>query len=350
MRRKAKAVKVGNVVIGGGAPVSIQTMTVSKTADIDSTADEIIMLQNAGADIVRLAVPDIESAQAFGQIKKRVSVPLVADIHFDYKIALLCIDGGADKIRINPGNIGSHDRVKAVAKAALSVGIPIRIGVNMGSISDVIFEKFGNTPRAMVESAKEHALLLENEGFHDIVLSLKASDVRKTVEAYRMMAEECEYPLHIGVTEAGTAYSGIIKSAVGIGSLILDGIADTIRVSLTAPPEEEIKSAKTLLQALGERQGPEIISCPTCGRCRIDLIDLARKVEQEITGINKPLKVAVMGCAVNGPGEARHADIGVAGGDGKGLIFRHGEIIKSVPENEILPALMSEIRKITGEV
>ncbi len=338
--------KVGNVTIGGGAPVSVQTMTTTDTKNAEATIAQIKLLEKAGADIVRLAVPDMAAAESFARIKKAVRVPLVCDIHFDYRIALACIKAGADKIRINPGNIGDASRVRKVAEAAKDAGIPIRIGVNGGSLEKEVYEKYGNTPKAMVESAKYHASLLENEGFSDIIISLKASDVQKTVEAYRLMAKDCPYPLHVGVTEAGTAYAGLIKSAAGIGSLLLDGIGDTIRVSLSAPPEEEVKAGITLLRALGLRQGAQLISCPTCGRCKIDLMPVAREMEAYLSKIDTPIRVAVMGCAVNGPGEAKEADVGVAGGDGKAVLFRHGEIVQSIPADAILPTLKSEVERI----
>ena len=339
-------VKAGNVAIGGGAPVSVQTMTTTDTKNVEATISQIRVLEEAGADIVRLAVPDLAAAESFAEIKKAVRVPLVCDIHFDYRIALRCIEAGADKIRINPGNIGEAARVRKVAQAAKSAGVPIRIGVNGGSLEKEFYEKYGHTPRAMVESAKYHASLLEKEGFSDIVISLKASDVQKTVEAYRLMAKEGNYPLHIGVTEAGTAYAGLIKSAVGIGSLLLDGIGDTIRVSLSAPPEEEVKAGITLLRALGLRQGAQLISCPTCGRCKINLMPVAREMEEYLSKIETPIRVAVMGCAVNGPGEAKEADVGIAGGDGKAVLFRHGEIVKSIGAEEILPTLKTEVERI----
>ncbi len=332
--------------MGGGSPITVQTMTTTDTRDVEKTVEQIRLLETAGADIVRLAVPDMAAAESFARIKKQVSVPLVCDIHFDYRIALACIDGGADKIRINPGNIGEASRVRKVAEAAKSAGIPIRIGVNGGSLEKEMYEKYGNTPLAMVESAKYHASLLEKEGFSDIVISLKASDVQKTVEAYRLMAKTGDYPLHIGVTEAGTAYAGLIKSAAGIGSLLLDGIGDTIRVSLSAPPEEEVRAGIALLRAVGKREGAELISCPTCGRCKIDLMPVAREMEAYLAKIDTPIRVAVMGCAVNGPGEAREAHVGIAGGDGKAVLFRHGEIIESIPAENILPVLKGEVERI----
>ncbi len=341
-----RRLNVGGVLIGGGAPISVQSMTTTDTHDIEKTVEQIRLLEEAGADIVRLAVPDLAAAEGFGAIKEKVRVPLVADIHFDYKIALSCIRGGADKIRINPGNIGSADRVRAVAQAAGEKGIPIRIGVNSGSLEPTMREKYGVSARAMVESAKYHASLLEKEGFSDIVISLKASDVQKTVEAYRLMAKECAYPLHVGVTEAGTAYAGLIKSAAGIGSLLLDGIGDTIRVSLSAPPTEEVRAGIALLRALGKREGATLISCPTCGRCKIDLMPIAAEMEKYLEQIEKPIRVAVMGCAVNGPGEAREADVGIAGGDGKAVLFRHGEIVRSIPQDKIIETLKEEIERI----
>lgn len=341
-----RRVKVGNVVIGDGAAISVQTMTTTDTHNISETVLEVNRLGAAGADIVRLAVMDSAAAQCFAEIKKQTNVPIVADIHFDYRIALMCIKGGADKIRINPGNIGESDRVRAVAQAAGAAGIPIRIGVNGGSLEKSMYEKYGATARAMVESAKYNASLLEREGFSDIVISLKASDVQRTVEAYRLAAREMDYPLHVGVTEAGTAYSGLIKSSVGIGSLLLDGIGDTIRVSLSAPPVEEVRAGLALLRALGKREGATLISCPTCGRCKWNLLPVAAEMEAFLETVKKPIRVAVMGCAVNGPGEAKEADVGVAGGDGKAVLFRHGEIVGSIQEEEIIPTLKAEIERI----
>lgn len=341
-----KKLKIGNVYMGGGSPVSVQTMTTTDTRDAKETIKQVRLLAEAGADIVRLAVPDMAAAESFAEIKAETDVPLVCDIHFDYRIALKCIENGADKIRINPGNIGDESRVRKVAEAAGAAGIPIRIGVNGGSLEKEIYEKYGVTARGMVESAKFHASLLEKEGFTDIAVSLKASDVKKTVEAYRLMAQESDYPLHVGVTETGTAWGGLIKSAAGIGSLLLDDIGDTIRVSLSAPPEEEVKAGIALLRAVGKRQGATLISCPTCGRCRINLMPIAEEMEKYLSEIDTPIRVAVMGCAVNGPGEAREADVGIAGGDGKAVLFSHGEIIRSVPQDEILSALKSEIERI----
>lgn len=343
MRRNSKVVKIGSIKIGGEEKIAIQSMTTTKTADVESTVLQIKELEAAGADIVRFTVPDEDAAKAVREIKKKTSVPLVADIHFNYKLALMCIDGGIDKIRINPGNIGSKDRVYEVAKAAMGAGVPIRIGVNLGSIEKEFYEKYGATPRAMVESAKYHASLLTECGMEDIVISLKASDVRKTVEAYTLMAKECNFPLHLGVTEAGVEYEGIIKSSIGIGSLLLSGIGDTIRVSLTTNPVKEIKAAKSLLSALDLRKEPQLISCPTCGRCRINLFEIADKVQEYLYGVEKPIKVAVMGCAVNGPGEAKEADIGIAGGNGDAVLFKKGEIVRKISEENILSELFKEI-------
>ncbi len=344
-RRECREVKIGNIKIGGGNKIAVQSMTTTDTRDADATVKQILELENAGADIVRFTVPDEKAAENVEIIKSKTHVPLVADIHFDYRLALKCIDGGIDKIRINPGNIGSRERVFEVAQKCMDKGIPIRIGVNAGSLEKQFCEKYGNTARAMAESAKYHASLLEECGMNDIVISLKASDVVKTVEAYRIMEKECDYPLHLGVTEAGTAYRGIIKSSAGIGALLIDGIGDTIRVSLTENPTEEIRAGKALLSSLGLQSGAELVSCPTCGRCRINLFDIAKKVEKKLETIETPLKVAVMGCAVNGPGEAREADFGIAGGDGCAVFFRKGEIVKKVPENEILEILFEEIEK-----
>lgn len=342
-RRPCREISAGSLKIGGSSPVSIQSMTTADTQDAEAVIEEIKRLKTAGADMVRFAVPDIGAAKSVGRIKKEAGLPIVADIHFDYRLALLCIDAGIDKIRINPGNIGAPERVKEVARAAKSAGVPIRIGVNSGSIEKNILAKYGATAQAMVESAKYHASLLEKEGMDDIVISLKASEVRKTVEAYRLMARQCDYPLHLGITEAGTPYHGIIKSSAGIGALLLDGIGDTVRVSLTADPVQEVKAARSLLCALGLRKGAQMISCPTCARCKINLFELAEKVERHLETVEKSVCVAVMGCAVNGPGEAAGADIGIAGGDGCALLFKKGEIIRKIKEEEILKVLFSEI-------
>lgn len=343
-----KKINIGGTFVGGGAPVSIQSMTNVKTKDIEKTAEQINELAANGCEIIRVAVPDMESAMAIDKIKDRISIPLVADIHFDYKLALECIKRGADKIRINPGNIGSKERVRKVAEAAGEKGIPIRIGVNGGSLEPHILKKYGRpTPEGMVDSALYHIKLLEDCGFYDIAVSLKASDVKTTVEAYRIMSKKCDYPLHLGVTEAGTVWGGTIRSAMGIGALLLDGIGDTIRVSLTADPVEEIIAAKEILRSAGLRDnGVRVVSCPTCARCQINMIPIAEKVTKAVEKFKKPMKVAVMGCAVNGPGEAKDADIGVAGGNGCGLIFKKGEILQRVPEDRIFAELMLEIEKM----
>lgn len=343
-----KKINIGGTFVGGGAPVSIQSMTNVKTKDIEKTAEQINELAANGCEIIRVAVPDMESAMAIDKIKDRISIPLVADIHFDYKLALECIKRGADKIRINPGNIGSKERVRKVAEAAGEKGIPIRIGVNGGSLEPHILKKYGRpTPEGMVDSALYHIKLLEDCGFYDIAVSLKASDVKTTVEAYRIMSKKCDYPLHLGVTEAGTVWGGTIRSAMGIGALLLDGIGDTIRVSLTADPVEEIIAAKEILRSAGLRDnGVRVVSCPTCARCQINMIPIAEKVTKAVEKFKKPMKVAVMGCAVNGPGEAKDADIGVAGGNGCGLIFKKGKILQRVPEDRIFAELMLEIEKM----
>lgn len=342
-REDTRPVYAGGVKIGGGGVV-IQSMCNTDTADIEKTTAQVGALAKAGCELVRLAVTDFRAAQAFGEIKKRTRVPLAADIHFDYRLALECIENGADKIRINPGNIGGREKAAQVAMACRSRGIPIRIGVNMGSIDREAEKEYGRTPRAMVESALRHIRLLNECDFDDIVISLKASDVPATVEAYTIMSERCRYPLHIGVTEAGTAYAGAIKSAVGIGALLLMGIGDTVRVSLTADPLEEVRAAKEVLKAAGLlKNGPVLVSCPSCGRCRIDQIAIANQVEKELYKTDKNIKVAVMGCVVNGPGEAKDADIGIAGGDGCAVLFKKGVVIRKVNESEIVPVLLKEI-------
>lgn len=344
---KSRVVKVGPYLLGGNNPVRVQSMCNTDTRNVSATVKQILKLEKAGCEIIRVAVPDMKAAQAIGKIKKKIHIPLVADIHFDYKLALECVRQGIDKIRINPGNIGSKEKVEAVVKACKAKKIPIRIGVNSGSIEKDLLKKYGATPKAAVESALRHVRILEKLKFHDILISIKFSDVPKMVEGYRLLAKKVNYPLHLGVTEAGTTYVGTIKSAIGIGILLHEGIGATIRVSLTADPVEEIKPGFEILKALGLRKfGPEIISCPTCGRTEIDLIGLAEKVEKAVAKIDKPIKVAVMGCVVNGPGEAREADIGVAGGKKMGAIFVKGKVIKSVPENKILPELLKGIGKI----
>ncbi len=339
--RVSRCVKVGNLLIGGGNPVVIQSMTNTDTSDVEATVEQIKRLEKAGCQMVRMTINTVEAAAAIKEIKKQVNLPLCADIHFDYKLALLAIENGIDKLRINPGNIGSDDKVKAVVEKAKEKDIPIRIGVNSGSIEKHILEKYGKpTADGMVESAMYHVNLLEKNGFHDIVISLKASNVKMMVEAYRKISTMVDYPLHLGVTEAGTAFQGTVKSAIGIGSLLVDGIGDTIRVSLTEDPVEEIKVAREILKVLGlVESGVEIISCPTCGRTEIDLINLAKRVEKEFENEKRNIKIAVMGCVVNGPGEAKEADYGVAGGKGVGVLFKKGKIVKKVSEKDILPEL-----------
>lgn len=347
-RRKTRQIAIGNVKIGGGAPISVQSMTNTKTTDTEATVAQIKALQDAGCDIVRLAVPDMTAAENIANIKAQVNIPLVADIHFDYRLALKAIEQGIDALRINPGNIGDEERVKAVVTAAKAKHIPIRIGVNAGSLDKKLLAKYGKvTAEALVESAMEHVRILEKLDFHDIKISLKAHDVPLTIEAYRLMSQTVDYPLHLGITEAGTVNTGIIKSAVGIGALLAEGIGDTFRISLTGDPVNEVKVANEILKALGLKEyGPTLISCPTCGRCNIDLPSIAAKVEKRLDGIKKPVKVAVMGCVVNGPGEARDADIGIAGGKGEGLLFRKGESIGKVPEDKLVDALFAELDKI----
>ncbi len=346
-RRKSRKVKVGRIEVGGDAPISVQSMTNTDTRNVEATIKQVLELEAAGCDIVRLAVFDEACANTIQEIKKVTDIPLVADIHFDYRLALAAIEKGVDKLRINPGNIGGYSEVQKVVSAAKERGIPIRIGVNSGSLKKEILYKYGNTPQAMVESALEHVAILEKLGYGNIVISLKASSVMKTIEAYRLMSERVDYPLHLGVTEAGTAFSGTIKSAIGIGTLLAEGIGDTLRVSLTASPVEEVRVGREMLKALGLRPyGIEIISCPTCGRCNIDLMGLTQKLQEELKGIDYPLKVAVMGCVVNGPGEAREADIGIAGGKGKVVLFKKGEVVSTIPEDKALEVLISEIRNI----
>ncbi|MDO4563021.1 MAG: flavodoxin-dependent (E)-4-hydroxy-3-methylbut-2-enyl-diphosphate synthase [Clostridia bacterium] len=338
-----KHIKAGNVLIGGGAPISVQSMTNTDTRDIDATVTQINRLAARGCDIVRLAILDMEAAEAFGQIKRRVALPLVADIHFDYRLAVRCAREGADKIRINPGNIGSKERVRAVVEECGERGIPIRIGVNGGSLRD---KSAPVTADTLCESALEHISILEDENFSDIAISLKASDVKTTIAAYRKIAGLVPYPLHVGVTEAGTEYEGVIKSAIGIGSLLADNIGDTIRVSLTADVEKEAEAGLAILRALNLRSGARLTSCPTCGRCKVDMIPLAQRVYERLRSVDKDITVAVMGCAVNGPGEARHADVGLACGDGEALIFARGEILRKVPIDTAENELFYEIERL----
>ncbi len=346
-RRESKKVKVGNIFIGGDSPVTVQSMLNAEAHDIEKNVAQAKALETAGCEIIRAAVPDMDAVKTIAALKENIAVPVVADIHFNYKIALECVAAGVDKVRINPGNIGDDANVKAVAKACRAKNVPIRIGVNSGSIEKHILSKYGApTAQAMAESAMYHVRLLQKFDFDDIVISIKSSDVQTMIEAYKEVAAMCPYPLHLGVTEAGTKRMGMLKSAVGIGSLLTAGIGDTIRVSLTADPIEEVYAGLDILKAAGIRNDtPTLVSCPTCGRTKIDLISLAEEVEEKLRRIKKPIKVAVMGCAVNGPGEAREADVGIAGGDGCGIIFRHGEILRKVKENELVSELMKEIDK-----
>jgi (E)-4-hydroxy-3-methylbut-2-enyl-diphosphate synthase len=346
-----KQIMVGNVPVGGGAPVSIQSMCNTPTQDVAATVAQIHTLEAAGCQIIRVAVPDLEAARAVGKIKEQINIPLVVDIHFDYQLALEAIAAGADKVRINPGNIGAPERVKAVANACAAKNIPIRIGVNGGSLEKPLLAKYGGVcPEALVESAFGHIQLLNRYDFDNICVSLKSSDVRTCMAAYKLMSEQSDYPLHIGITETGTGTMGIIKSAAGIGGMLAYGIGDTLRVSLTADPVEEIYTAKRILRAVGLRKdGPNLISCPTCGRTKIDLIGLAHQVEERLQGCTKPITVAVMGCVVNGPGEASAADVGIAGGDGMGMLFRKGKTVKKVPQDQLVDELMALIDSIEPE-
>lgn len=343
---------VGNVAVGGDAPISVQSMLMSHTSDVKAAINEIKRLEEAGCEIVRAAVPDETAAKALAKIKKEIKIPLIADIHFNHKLALMALDAGVDCLRINPGNIGGEEKVKAVVKEALPRHVPIRIGVNSGSVEEELLQKFnGPTPEAMVESALRHVKILEDQNFFDIKISIKSSSVRDTIDAYRLLSKKCDYPLHLGVTEAGTLLPGAIKSALGIGLLLSEGIGDTIRVSLTADTVQEVKAGYEILANLGlrKRPGVEIVSCPTCGRLQIDLISLVERVEKRLAKIKVPLKVSVLGCIVNGPGEAREADIGIAGGNGKGVIIRKGEIVRTCKEEELEDELMKEVRKITND-
>ena len=346
-RKLTKKIKLANISIGGDSPITVQSMLNVNANDIENSVKQALSLQNCGCDIIRLAVPNIEAVKLVSKIKEKVSVPLVADIHFDYKIALECVNAGIDKIRINPGNIGNEDRIKTVVDTCKLKQIPIRIGVNSGSLEKHILAKYQKVcPEALCESALYHVSLLEKFDFDDIVISIKSSDVRTMIKSYELVSEKCNYPLHLGVTEAGTYQKGIIKSSIGIGSLLTRGIGDTIRVSLTDNPEKEVSAGKDILKSLGLRKGINFVSCPTCGRTSIDLISLAKKVELELDGINKDITVAIMGCEVNGPGEAKEADIGIAGGKDIGLIFKKGKIIKKVKEEDLLNSLMEEIKNI----
>lgn len=343
-----RQILVGGVPVGGGTPITIQSMTNTRTDDVGATVDQILRLEEAGCQIIRVAVPDMAAAKAVGAIKARIHIPLVVDIHFDYRLALACVEEGCDAVRINPGNIGGEDRVKAVAEACKAKNLPIRIGVNGGSLEKPLLAKYGGvTPEALVESAFGHIALLEQYDFHDICVSLKSSSVVTTMAAYRLISEKSNYPLHLGVTETGTTRMGTIKSAIGIGGLLALGIGDTLRVSLSADPVEEVYAAKDILKALGMAANePNLVSCPTCGRTRIDLIGLAHQVEERLKSVHKPITVAVMGCVVNGPGEASAADVGIAGGQGEGLLFRKGEIVKKVPQDQLVDELFALIDQL----
>lgn len=342
---KTREISIGDVTIGGGNPVAVQSMTNTKTEDAGATAAQIHRLEQAGCDIVRVAVPTMEAAEAIAQIKHQVSVPIVADIHFDYRLAIAAVKHGADKIRINPGNIGSRERIQAVVDKCRERDIPIRVGVNSGSLEKHLLEKYGGvTPEALVESALDQVHIIEEMGYENLVISIKSSDVLQGIRAHELIAAKTDYPLHVGITESGTVMAGSIKSAVGIGNILYQGIGDTIRVSLTGDPVEEVKAANLILKSLGLKKGGiSVVSCPTCGRTQIDLIGLATKVEEMVQDFDLDIKVAVMGCVVNGPGEAREADLGIAGGIGEGLLIRKGEVIRKVPEDELLEALRQEI-------
>ena len=350
-RDETKVVQIGKRQIGGGNPILIQSMCNTKTEDVKATVEQILALEHAGCDIIRVAVPTMEAAAALTEIKRQIHIPLVADIHFDYRLAIAAIECGADKIRINPGNIGSRERIQAVVDKAKEYGVPIRVGVNSGSLEKPLVEKYGGvTAEGLVESALDKVALIEQMGYDNLVISIKSSDVMMCVKAHELIAKKTHYPLHVGITEAGTVIAGNIKSAVGLGLILSQGIGDTIRVSLTGSPLEEIKSAKLILKTLGLRRGGvEVVSCPTCGRTQIDLIGLANQVETLIQGYPLDIKVAVMGCVVNGPGEAKEADLGVAGGIGEGLLIRKGEIAKKLPESELLPALKAELDRMVEE-
>ena len=345
-KRKTRKIWVGKVAMGGGAPISVQSMTKTDTRDVSSTIRQIKKLQKVGCEIIRVAVPDMEAVNVLSQIKKKINIPLVADIHFDYRLALKAIDSGVDKLRINPGNIGAKWKVKEIVKTASQRKIPIRIGVNAGSVPRDLLAKYKKaSAKALVEAAVRHVKILEDLDFKDIVVSVKAFDVPTTIQAYELMAKKTDYPLHLGITEAGLPQAGSIRSALGIGLLLAKGIGDTIRVSLTGDPAEEVRVGQEILKSLNLRDfGPTVISCPTCGRCEIDLISLTKKVEQKVKNINAPLKIAVMGCVVNGPGEARYADIGIAGGKGYGILFRKGKNIGKVKEKDLIKALLNEVK------
>ncbi len=347
-RKKTKLIKIGTVPVGDNSQISVQSMTNTKTHNIEETVKQIKQLENAGCDIIRVAVPDIEAANAISKIKKKISIPLIADIHFDFRLAIASAKSGADGLRINPGNIGGSSNIKAVINCAKDYNIPIRIGVNAGSLEKKLLSKYsGATPEAMVESAMSHIKLLTDHNFYNIKISIKASDVFRTVQAYRLLSKLTDFPLHVGITEAGGLYPGIVKSSLGIGMLLSEGIGDTIRVSLTRDPVEEIRVGFEILRALQIRtHGPEIISCPTCGRCDINLFEIAETVEKKILSKNIPIKIAIMGCIVNGPGEAKEADIGIAGGKDGGILFKKGKIVKKIPQNQLIDVLLEEINAL----
>ena len=351
VRRKTRQIRVGNVKVGGFAPISVQSMTNTFTHDIEKTVSQIKRLQDAGCEIVRVAVPDQASAAAIAAIKKEIRIPIIADIHFNYRLAVAAAMSGADGLRINPGNIGSKSRIKAVVECAKESAIPIRIGVNAGSIEKDLLETYqGATAEAMVESALRHVKTITSFGFEDLKVSLKASDVRRTLAAYRLFSAKSDIPLHVGVTEAGGLFPGIVKSSLGIGMLLAEGIGDTLRVSLTRDPVEEVRVGYEILKALDIRKrGPEIISCPTCGRCRIDLFRIVEEVENAVLKMTAPMKIAIMGCVVNGPGEAKEADVGIAGGDGKGILFKKGTVVKTFPQEKLVNVLLDEIERIANE-
>lgn len=349
IRKQTKKIMCGNVEIGGGALIPVQSMTNTFTKDINKTVNQILSLEEVGCEIIRVAVADMEDADAISEIKKQIHIPIVADIHFDYRLAIKSIENGIDKLRINPGNIGSMDRVKKVVEAAKPKNIPIRIGVNVGSIHKTILEKYNGQPTAqgMVESALEHVKILEDLDYDNIVISLKGTDIKMTVDAYKIMSNKVTYPLHVGITHSGTLFDGSIRSAIGVGSLLLDGIGDTMRISLTDDPREEVKVAREILKSLGLRNfGINYITCPTCGRTKISIIELSKQIQEGLKNVNKPITVAIMGCAVNGPGEARQSDIGIAGGIGEALLFKKGEIIRKVKEEDIVSTLLDEINKM----
>ncbi len=350
-RKETRRIFVGDVPIGGGAPIAVQSMTTTFTHDVAATVNQIRQLQAAGCEIVRVAVPDLDAARAIAAIKSRITIPLIADIHFDHRLAIAAAQGGADGLRINPGNIGDQRKIRAVVDCARDLGLVIRIGVNAGSLEKELLERYqGATADAMVESAMRHVDMFDRMDFHRVKLSIKASDVRRTVSAYRQLSEKTDYPLHVGVTEAGGRYGGIVKSALGIGMLLADGIGDTIRVSLTRDPVDEVRVAYDILRSLDiRRRGPEFISCPTCGRCGIDLFEVADRVEDALVAETRPIKIAIMGCVVNGPGEAREADIGIAGGKGQGILFKKGQVIRKVPQDQLVDVLLAEIARLADD-